>query len=80
MAPRKELQRTERTWPVGGYWRRIVVDGQVTARIGCPECHYVATLEDHEISDKGEVTPSVLCPNHGCRYHAVGVVLVDWEP
>ena len=67
---------TEATWPKPGQYRRVVSDGQVTARLCCPKCHYQAVL-DHEIDAEGRVTPSVECPD-GCGYHETGVVLEGW--
>lgn len=73
----KTFVRTDRTWPGPGEWRCVVIDGQRTARLGCPGCHYGAVL-DHEIDAKGRVSPSVACPN--CSYHESGVVLEGWVP
>ena len=59
-----------------GTWLRITADGTPTARMSCPGCGSAGSLVDHEISEQGNVTPSVDCTQ--CEYHEVGVVLVGW--
>ena len=63
---------------VGGTWEFVVRDGKRTARIACPGCGLVATLDptDHQIDDFGNVTPSVDCPN--CEFHKT-VTLDKWQ-
>ena len=64
-------------WPGKGEWVGVIIEGKSTARAGCPGCGAISTMSDHEIGDKGAVTPSVGCPND-CGYHEVGVILKDW--
>ena len=61
-----------------GTWLRVVLDGQATARIGCPTCGECPALGDHEIAPDGTVTPSAVCPT-GCGFHE-HVKLEGWEP
>lgn len=42
----------------------------------CPRGH-IAYL-DHEINEKGEVSPSVQCPK--CDFHESGLILEEWTP
>ncbi len=61
-----------------GTWYPITLGegGRRCARLACPGCGTSGTLEDHEIDDAGNVTPSVACSE--CSYHEVGVVLEGW--
>lgn len=43
----------------------------------CPQGH-TGTL-DHEIDDRGVVTPSVVCPEDGCGFHE-HIKLNGWRP
>lgn len=57
-----------------GRWKYVTRDGKMTARISCPDCTLVATLEPdpkegHVIDAQGTVTPSVDCPTPDCRFH-----------
>lgn len=42
----------------------------------CPRGH-IARF-NHEISDDGTVSPSVVCPEQGCRFHEM-IRLLDWS-
>lgn len=64
-------------WPGRGEWVGSVVEQKRTARVGCPNCGVIGTL-NHEIDDEGRVTPSVGCPED-CGYHETGVILEGWS-
>jgi hypothetical protein len=38
------------------------------ASMTCPNGHGL-TLRGHSIAPSGEVSPSVVCPTHGCNFH-----------
>lgn len=62
-----------------GVWQKAVADWIITARVSCPDCGVSATLEDtHTIDISGNVSPSVRCPETGCRFHET-LKLVGWE-
>ena len=58
-----------------GEWFPVTAEGRLTARVACPECGQVATL-DHDILADGTVTPSLDCPV-ACGLHEDGRLL-DW--
>lgn len=63
---------------VRGTWRRFeTVEGEISASVTCPKCGLNGTLEDHKISETGEVSPSLECPNPKCDFHD-HVQLEDW--
>jgi hypothetical protein len=89
MSDLKRFRKVDGPWPGRGEYVRVVQDGKVTARAGCPGCGCISTMSDHTIDDQGRVAPSVGCassvggrpgPPVGCGYHEVGVVLEDWAP
>ena len=53
-------------------------DGTKTAWMRCPNGHF-GVLSGHEIAQDGKVTPSVQCPEEGCRFHD-NVILEGWAP
>lgn len=63
--------------PLPGEYVKVVLDGEVTARLGCPGCGRPALL-DHEIDSYGNVTPSVECGYDDCDFHETGT-LVGWK-
>jgi hypothetical protein len=60
-----------------GEWRPVEEDGKPNARVACPVCGEMGTL-DHEISASGNVSPSVQCPKAGCPFHASPSRLLGW--
>ena len=73
------LKRVLDMSPNAGEYTPVVLDGQRTARVACPQCGYTALL-DHEIAADGTVTPSVICPrgdDKQCTWHA-NVRLAGW--
>lgn len=62
-----------------GEYRRIRMDGKITAKLGCPLCGVTGYLDQHEIARNGTVSPSVQCTNGGCSFHDE-VVLEGWAP
>jgi hypothetical protein len=46
------------------------------ATMACSRGHLL-TLGGHVIAENGDVTPSVICPHQGCRFHAF-VRLSGW--
>jgi len=61
-----------------GMWLPVKIDGQLSARIGCPKCGESPSLFDHTIGADGTVTPSAVCPVKGCDFHEF-VKLVGWK-
>lgn len=61
-----------------GEWFPVTADGRLTARVTCPDCGTVATL-DHDILADGTVTPSPECPVTACGFHEQGRLL-EWQP
>lgn len=59
-----------------GHYRKVIVDGKITAEVACGDCGESAYL-DHEISIDGIVTPSLVCPKE-CGWHVMGK-LENWE-
>lgn len=45
--------------------------------VQCPGCRKQYRL-DHDIDAQGVVTPSLECPDDGCRFHDF-VILVGWK-
>lgn len=60
-----------------GEWFPVTSEGRLTARVACPDCGQVATL-DHDILADGTITPSLDCPV-GCGFHEQGRLL-EWVP
>jgi hypothetical protein len=52
-----------------GTWRPLKDGTRLSASISCPRCGALGTLLDHEIHDKGIVTPSIVCPDDECGFH-----------
>lgn len=63
-----------------GSWKGGV-DGNEnrTALITCPKCGQVISLHFHGITDEGNVTPSVCCPDVKCGFHD-HIKLEGWKP
>jgi hypothetical protein len=60
--------------PPKGHWRRFGKSAILT----CHKCNFSASLYGtHEINDKGEVTPSLMCMV--CDYHE-HISLEGWDP
>jgi len=65
---------------VGAAWktaRSNPDDGIVLVFFRCPQGH-VSFLR-HAVSDAGDVTPSVVCPQAACDFHEI-VRLDEWSP
>jgi len=50
-----------------GTWQPATFEGQRTATLACPSGHL--GLLNHEISETGVVSPSVVCPDGSCDWH-----------
>lgn len=61
-----------------GEYRRVILDGNTTGRVACPVCGGIGSLDDHEIDEQGNVTPSLVCPHPPCPFHANPVRLLEW--
>ena len=61
-------------------WRPLRLDGKVTAKLWCPKCERPGLLDEHEIDEGGNVSPSVVCGWPGCDFHEGGVTLAGWPP
>lgn len=61
------------TWQLD--WRKSRPN---SATVICPECGWLAGLDDHTIRADGSVRPSVVCPNPACTWH-VFIQLEGWE-
>lgn len=48
-----------------------------SALVCCPSGH-VFSLSDHEVDEKGNVSPSVKCPWDGCGFDQ-SITLMGWE-
>lgn len=59
---------------IPGTWK----EAGTSASFTCPNCGQLAVLTDHDISDNGEVSPSVVCPHDECTFHD-RVTLVGWK-
>lgn len=71
------------TWPHGkpekGTWHGGKKStGVRTALLSCPDCGKIGSLGDHKIAANGAVSPSVVCPTEGCRFHE-WIILDGWE-
>jgi len=66
-----QSKNAEEFWSVKnpGQWRGLKADGVRTAGLSCPDCGQVASLSHHKIDQDGIVTPSVVCPTEGCKFH-----------
>ena len=55
----------------------------ISACMTCPACGGLMSLENHEIDEKGIVSPSVVAPNESacsvCHFHDF-LVLENWLP
>jgi len=72
------LMKTEKlTSAEPGTWSKHEVDGKDVTVMSCPKCGKLGGLGDHEIDDKGRVTPSVVCPESTCGFHDM-VKLLGW--
>ena len=62
----------------GPWWWRTETPGMTYRPVWmrCPYGH-LGTLGDHAVADDGTITPSVQCPEPGCRWHET-VRLDDW--
>lgn len=60
-------------------WSYVILglNGPSSAMIVCPNCHIMGTISDHNISEDGTVTPSVICPE--CDFHDM-IKLLEWKP
>lgn len=66
-----ELQRTDEGFPGPGEWSPLRRPGEdVSAMVACPDCGELASLTNHDIDPTGEVTPSLVCGNDDCSFHA----------
>lgn len=52
-----------------GVYRGGISEGKKTATMSCPDCGESASLSEHDIDEKGNVSPSVVCPNSDCNFH-----------
>ena len=66
------------TPPKPNAWRPVTLEGLQTARLTCPNGHSWL-LDDHEIADDGQVSPSVECHpfQDECDFHHL-IKLTDW--
>ena len=65
---------------MSGTWKGVrLSSGKRGASFTCPNCRQTASLIDHEISDNGDVNPSVVCPDNICGFHRY-IKLLDWNP
>lgn len=70
--------KIEDSWLIEkGVYRIGTTDGKKTATMSCPNCGVSASLSHHDIDEKGNVSPSVVCPNESCSFHEY-VQLVDF--
>lgn len=51
-----------------GVWKPANIDGKRTARLSCPACGKIASLDDHALDANGSVSPSVVC-GEDCGFH-----------
>lgn len=58
----------------GPWWAWVQRDGKPMLQMKCPNGH-IADLIDHAVDDSGLVNPSIVCPETGCDYHVVNVIL-----
>ena len=60
-------------------WRGIkMTNGKRSASFNCPKCDGFISVTNHDISDNGEVNPSLVCPYDGCGFHE-WVILENWK-
>lgn len=60
-----------------GTWKELIMEGgEISATFTCPKCGMYGSLEDHEVTPAGEVSPSVECSN-SCGFHEF-IVLEEW--
>ena len=52
-------------------------DGSISVMITCPEGH-IAYLP-HQINEKGEVHPSIVCPEPPAEHWHIWGILKDWD-
>ncbi len=62
-----------------GVYRRGRSDGRLTATVKCPDCGRWTSIANHDIAADGTVSPSIVCPHGGCKFHAY-VQLGGWRP
>ncbi len=56
----------------------MAIGGKLTAMLKCGgTCSQTFAISGHAIDDAGVVTPSVVCPIEGCKWH-VQIVLEGW--
>lgn len=67
---------TDQWSPTKLSWRPLKTPDGPSATLTCSKGHY-GTLLDHEIAADGTVTPSVVCTEGGCDFHAY-VRLEGW--
>lgn len=60
----------------GSWWGYDAPNGRFVVHVTCPQCGRRAGL-DHEVNEKGLVSPSLACPFDGCGFHGY-VLLQDW--
>lgn len=68
---------TETSAPTGTYIRWLYLPGCCTAALRCPGCGRLFCLAGHRIDERGQVSPSVVCP-HGCGFHVM-MKLEGWS-
>lgn len=51
-----------------GEYRKVKSGKRWTAKLACPLCGFEALL-DHDVSESGDVSPSVVCPSDSCSFH-----------
>jgi hypothetical protein len=60
-----------------GTWKGAKTPQGRTALFCCPNGH-IGSLSNHGIDSMGYVSPSVVCPEHGCSFHEY-IVLDGWD-
>lgn len=60
-----------------GTWKGLQTERGRKASFTCPNCGELGSLSDHDINDKGIVTPSVVC-SYECGFHEM-IRLEGWE-
>lgn len=63
-----------------GTWNKWFIreTGLYAVMFKCTNGH-IGTLMDHQITNDGTVSPSVVCPKDGCGYHE-WIKLEGWTP
>ena len=69
---------------IPGCWREIALDGKPgdppdTIKFACPNCGVEAYLDEHDVDDDGNVSPSVICPKE-CGFHDTVILKNFGEP